>query len=105
MLLAIETKETQLPFINDNTVEGAVVLMEKIGYMIDEKLNSAKAETVEDSKQRQTEGDNKDKMINTFARFEEVASDDGVPKLSTRVKMLIKNMLENRAKGWEKTKK
>lgn len=38
MLLAVDTKETQLPFINDNTVEGAVVLMEKIGHMIDEKL-------------------------------------------------------------------
>jgi len=42
MLLAVETKGVQLGFINDNTVEGAVVLIEKIGHMIDEKLESLK---------------------------------------------------------------
>jgi hypothetical protein len=40
MLLGVETQEDHLSQINDNTVEGAVVLMEKIGYMIDEKLSS-----------------------------------------------------------------
>lgn len=38
MLLAIVTKE-KLPFVNDNTVEGGVVLMENIGHIIDEKLS------------------------------------------------------------------
>ena len=38
MLLGVETQDAHLSLINDNTVEGAVVLMEKIGYMIDEKL-------------------------------------------------------------------
>lgn len=40
MLLAVETKDTQLSFINDNTVEGAVVLMEKIGHLLDGKLQN-----------------------------------------------------------------
>jgi hypothetical protein len=40
MLLGVETQDEHLSLINDNTVEGAVVLMEKIGYMIDEKLSS-----------------------------------------------------------------
>jgi hypothetical protein len=40
MLLVVDTNETQLAFINDNTVEGAVVLMEKIGNLHDAKLVS-----------------------------------------------------------------
>ena len=43
--------------------------------------------------------------MNTFARFDELVSEKSVPQVSVRVKMLIKNMLDNRAKGWEKTKK
>jgi hypothetical protein len=50
MLLAVETKEAQLDFINDNTVEGAVVLAEKIGHMIDEKLASGEADGEESKK-------------------------------------------------------
>jgi hypothetical protein len=34
-----------------------------------------------------------------------MVSDQSVPQVSNRVKMLIKNMLDNRSKGWEKTKK
>lgn len=37
MLLAIETSEQQ-SFVNDDTVEGACVLMNKVGHIIDEKL-------------------------------------------------------------------
>jgi hypothetical protein len=39
MLMAIESKE-QLQFVNDNTIEGAVVLIEKIGHMLDAKLQN-----------------------------------------------------------------
>ena len=38
MLMVVESNDTQLDFVNDNTVEGAVVLMEKIGPMVDTKL-------------------------------------------------------------------
>ena len=77
MLLAVETKDTQLSFINDNTVEGAVVLMEKIGHMIDEKLST---ESTKQGK-KLTEGDSgvKDKIVNTFARFDELVQDQSVP--------------------------
>jgi hypothetical protein len=40
MLLVVETNESQLAFIDDNTVEGAVILMEKIGNLLDSKLAS-----------------------------------------------------------------
>jgi hypothetical protein len=38
MLLVVDSSETQLDFVNDNTVEGAVILMEKIGSQLDNKL-------------------------------------------------------------------
>ncbi len=50
MLLAIITKGDRLAFINDNTVEGGVVLMEKIGHMIDEKLASLEQQKAEGKK-------------------------------------------------------
>ena len=77
--------------------------MEKIGYMIDEKLNSLQAneeggESAKGAKKsEQADAGVKDKIIKTFTRINELASDTGVPPVSTRVKMLIKNMLENRA--------
>ena len=40
MLLVVDSNETQLEFVNDNTVEGAVILMEKIGPQLDNKLGS-----------------------------------------------------------------
>jgi hypothetical protein len=40
MLLVVDSNDTQLEFINDNTVEGAVILMEKIGQMLDTKLGT-----------------------------------------------------------------
>jgi hypothetical protein len=40
MLLVVDSNDTQIEFINDNTVEGAVILMEKIGHMLDTKLGS-----------------------------------------------------------------
>jgi VIT1/CCC1 family predicted Fe2+/Mn2+ transporter len=102
MLLGVETQDANSSLINDNTVEGAVVLMEKIGYMIDEKLASLKAseeggESGKGKKSEQADAGVKDKIIKTFARLNELASDTSVPPVSTRVKMLIKNMLENRA--------
>lgn len=75
MLLGVETQEDHLSLINDNTVEGAVVLMEKIGYMIDEKLSSLQAgeeggeSTKALKKSEQADAGVKDKIIKTFARL------------------------------------
>ena len=108
MLMAIESRE-QLQFINDNTVEGAVVLMEKIGHLLDTKL-----EIIEALEKKATEGgeklkaidvDTSDKIRKTFSRFEELLSEQGEPQVSTRQKMLILNMLDDRKTGWKKSKK
>lgn len=45
------------------------------------------------------------KIDATFARFEELTTGESDPQLSNRIKLLIKNMLDNRASGWERTKK
>lgn len=42
------------------------------------------------------------KIEATFARFKELTADDAQPKLSTRIKLLIKNMFDNRDSKWEK---
>lgn len=107
MVLAIDSTH-QLEFINDDTTEGACVLMNKIGFLIDEKINKAKKE--EGKEERKGVREKSDEMIKEyhkiFARFEELAySEKCNVKISQRVKLLIRNMLDNREGGWEKSKK
>jgi hypothetical protein len=108
----VESQGDHLPsLVNDYTVEAAVVMMEKIGYKIDEKLRSIQAreeigeqkKDVEESKH--ADPSLKDKIIKIFDRLNELASGSSVPTICTRVRMLIKNMFDNRAKGWESAKK
>lgn len=51
MLLVTEGNE-RLEFVNDDTIEGACVLMNKIGYLIDEKINKANKEDKKEEKKR-----------------------------------------------------
>jgi hypothetical protein len=43
LLLSVENKK-QLQFVNDDTVEGAIVLICKVGPMIDDKIKKSKKE-------------------------------------------------------------
>lgn len=45
------------------------------------------------------------KIKKTFDRFDELSTENSVPQVSNRIKMLIKNMIDNRESGWERTKK
>ena len=83
--------------VNDLVIEGAICLMDKIGYVLEENVNKSKK---------------KDKMEyfdSVIKRFEELMNmpeenmSDAV-RISNRVKLLIKNMFGNRASGWQKTK-
>jgi hypothetical protein len=91
-----------LDFLNDDTVEGASVLMNKVGYIIDEKIykfeNYKEKSEIKQKKNEKT----CQKFHVIFKRFEELAESTA---LSQRVRMLIKNLIQNRASGWEKTKK
>ena len=81
--------------------------MTKIGELIDSKLANIEESinNTEKSLVKKTEVETAHKIRKTFARFEDLITDNAVPTVSTRVKMLIKNMIENRASGWEKSKK
>ena len=75
--------------------------MEKIGYLIDEKLNKMKS--ANEAKQKKNEK-TMIKYNNIFKRFEDfVDADESV--ISNRVRILVINLRENRAQGWERTRK
>lgn len=48
-----------------------------------------------------------DKFAAIYNKFEEIGNDQGekYADISLRVKILVKNMLDNKLSGWEKTKK
>jgi translation initiation factor 4G len=102
MLMAIESKE-QLQFVNDNTIEGSVVLMEKIGHLLDSKLQNYEAPS--DKPARTADLESADKIRKTFGRFDELLDEKSEPPISTRSRMLILNMLDNRKSNWERSKK
>jgi hypothetical protein len=85
--------------------------MEKIGHQLDAKLQNIEV-ALKSPQEGGVEGGLKkvdletaDKVKKTFARFEEFLLDSSVPQVSTRQRMLIMNMLDNRNSGWEKTKR
>lgn len=75
MLLVIEGNE-RLEFVNDDTVEGACVLMEKIGYLIDEKLAKSSKEGGKEEKKRAVREKAETQLKEyqkIFKRFEDLA--------------------------------
>ncbi len=53
------------------------MLMDKIGYIIDDKLASIQSESIKTGFQK------------IFARFQELAKEGSIPELSLRVRILI----------------
>ncbi len=74
--------------------------MNKIGQLIDDKIKKYEAESQGKKKKNEATAD---RLKAIFKRFAELTDDASV--CSIRVRMLIKNLLDNRASGWEKTKK
>lgn len=108
MLLGIEYDGHQTR-IDDDTVEGATVLMSKIGSLIDDKITK-----LVNSKEQKPEkiAKNKETLANynkIFKKLEEIGesseTDPQFSNISLRVKILVKNMLDDRSKGWEKQRK
>ena len=104
MLLSVDIEE-QLQFVNDETVEGAVILINKIGHLIDAKRDQIESMKGTDKPPREADLVTLTKINKTFGRFESLTEEKTTPPISNRIKMLIKNMLDNRASGWERTKK
>jgi hypothetical protein len=65
--------------------------MEKVGYILDEKLKKSTNFNIVNT------------INKIFARFQELQDDSALPKLSVRIKLLIKNLLENRQQGWQRS--
>ena len=80
--------------------------MNKIGPLIDSKLvNIEDMIKRQDKALKKADPETADKIKKTFARLNELTTETAVPAISTRVKMLILNTLDNREKDWEKSKK
>jgi len=121
----VENKD-QLKFVDDYTVEGAKILMDKVGYTIDAKINKLSQEkgSTKDSVKKQEEAGKspaeiaklKEKNMkkqekakatvksfnDIYGRFDNLMSAEN-QEVSNRVKMLIKNMKDHRDDGWKKT--
>jgi hypothetical protein len=77
MLLAVESQE-YLVFVNDDTVEGSCVLMNKVGYLIDDKIKKVEqAKETGEGKLKKTDK-NVSRFRMVFKRFEELATDNAI---------------------------
>ena len=87
-LLTDENKTT------DDTIEAALRFINKIGKALEEKHTKQ-----EPSKHKFTVAEYEAIM----GKFKHLMESDGPKAPSTRIKMLIKNMLENKQLGWQKS--
>ena len=90
MLLAVESEE-QISFVNDDTIEGACVLMNHVGYLLDNKIQKQEKKDHDDKLKKS----NKNVMLfkKIFQRFDDLGKEG---MCSLRVRMLILNLIENR---------
>ena len=77
------------------TIDAALKLINKLGKKMEDSVKTLKNE-----EKKIARLETNAKIFNAFAGLQ----DDKNPKASTRVKLLIKNMFENRASGWSKSK-
>jgi hypothetical protein len=86
--------------INDNTIEAAIRLINSNGLTIDRRIKEL---TETKAKRLQTFQEQIGRIYERFAELVKIP--DGAPenKASPRIKILIKNMQDNRASGWQKS--
>lgn len=100
LTLLLESSETDN--VDNKTkeycVEGAIHLIEKIGYHVDEKVTKFK--------NSEKNKDNKliSQMDHVYARFKSLADKEQVNEVPMRIKLLITNMLEDQKQNWTKSK-
>lgn len=106
-LLGTSDSEIARKAVNDDTIEGATVLMDKIGYMLDEKLAKNKADPGKTESLIKKNKEFNDQIAIIFTRLELIGNDQGqsYPDISKRVKILTLNMLDDRKSGWGKSRK
>jgi len=100
-LLNLEGKFEEGEKMTDDTVEGAVTLLSKVGYLLDDKKRAEEEKKVP-AEEKKGKGSKNLDFEPVVKRFHDLVEGD---EISNRVKLLIKNMLENRAQGWAKARK
>jgi hypothetical protein len=87
---------TDVARITDDTIEAALRFINKIGKTLEDKHQK------QDLSKQKFSVDEYETIMSTFKKLMD-AEDEKAP--STRIKMLIKNMIENRESGWSKQEK
>ena len=77
------------------TIDAALKLINKLGKKMEHSVNTLKNE-----EKKKVRLETNAKIFNAFSGLQAESN----PKASTRVKLLIKNMFENRASHWSKSK-
>jgi hypothetical protein len=77
------------------TIDAALKLINKLGKKMEDSVNTLKNE-----EKKKVRLETNAKIFNAFSGLQAESN----PKASTRVKLLIKNMFENRASHWSKSK-
>ena len=77
------------------TIDAALKLINKLGKKMEHSVNTLKNE-----EKKKVRLETNAKIFNAFSGLQAELN----PKASTRVKLLIKNMFENRASHWSKSK-
>lgn len=78
-------------------------MIEKIGHLLDDLIQKvAKVEAIKNPGPNDPVVNNTQKKqaaayLSIFKRFEEISQDDSNKAISTRMRILVKNMLDNRA--------
>jgi hypothetical protein len=75
--------------VTDITIDAALKLISKLGKRMEEQAKKKK--------------ESFEMNVKIFDAFTDLQKEDN-PKASLRVKLLIKNMFENKASGWNKSK-
>lgn len=92
-LLGIDTQSDSS--VTDMTIDAALTLINKLGKKMEDSVNTLKNEEKKTARQETNA-----KIFSAFSNLQAESN----PKASTRVKLLIKNMFENRATHWSKSK-
>jgi hypothetical protein len=92
-LLGIDTQSDSS--VTDMTIDAALKLINKLGKKMEDSVNTLKNE-----EKKTARLETNAKIFKAFSNLQAELN----PKASTRVKLLIKNMFENRASHWSKSK-
>lgn len=85
--------------VNDNTIEAIIRLLTKLGPALDKKVIESK-----DEGKRLKQKEFYDSIYERLKELETLSAESPKNRASLRIKILIKNLFDNKDSGWSKTK-